>query len=314
MVINLQDIERAANRIEGLVHHTPLMGSATLSKMVGVEVRFKPENLQKTGSFKIRGASNKVAHMLEAGTVRGVTTPSSGNHGQAVALAASRAGLPAVIVMPEDASPNKVEAARGYGAEVVFAGHTTPERAAVASTIAAERGYEFIHSYNDPDIMAGQGTLGLELAHDWPDVEYVLVPIGGGGLLSGVSTAVKSLCPSAKVIGVEPEHSNSMYVSRQAGQVTALPSTDTIADGLRSLAPGDLTFAQVQAFVDDIVLVSEEAIMDAIRFMLFRSKLVVEPSGAVGVAALLSGVFKPDARTAVVLSGGNISPKLVKEL
>jgi len=314
-MITLQDIRAARERVAGIINRTYLDHSATFSRLCGNQVFLKPENLQKTGAFKIRGAANHILQLDPQRARGGVITPSSGNHGQAVAYAASRAGFPAVVVVPEDASPAKVAAIRGYGAEVIFCGTTSLERIEKARELARERGMAFVHSFDDPWVMAGQGTIGLEILEDLPDVDAVLVPIGGGGLISGIATAIKESRPGVKVFGVEPAGSNSMYLSCRAGQVTELKGVNTLADGLRTSKPGELTFPVVQKYVDDILLVEEEEIKAALVTLLERGKLLAEPSGAVTVAALLAGKVPLQGKKVVaVISGGNVDLKLVARL
>lgn len=314
-MISLQDIREAEGRVAEVINRTCLDHSATFSRLSGNQVYLKPENLQKTGAFKIRGAANHVLQLDPRKARGGVITPSSGNHGQAVAYAASLAGYPAVVVVPEDASPAKVAAIKGYGAEVVFYGTTSLERIEKARELARERGMAFVHSFDDPWVMAGQGTIGLEILEDLPDVDAVLVPVGGGGLISGIATAIKESRPKVLVFGVEPAGSNSMYLSCRAGKATELKGVNTIADGLRTSRPGELTFPVVQKYVDDILLVSEEEIKTALVTLLERGKLLAEPSGAVTVAALLAGkVPLQGKKVAVVISGGNVDLKLVAKL
>jgi threonine dehydratase len=277
-------------------------------------VRFKAENLQKTGSFKVRGATNRVALAAEAGA-RGVVTASSGNHAQAVAYAARRHGLAAHVVVPEDANPAKLEAVRAFGATVEFCGTTSRERLARAQALAAEQGLVFVPPYDDPDVMAGQGTIGLEILEAWPEVEVVVVPVGGGGLIAGIASAVKALRPSVRVVGVEPAGAASSYLSRQAGRRIELPAGLSIADGLRSVAPGELTFPIIQEAVDDLVTVTDEQIRAALWTLLSRLKVLVEPSGACAAAWVLDP-SRPLAgrRAAVVLSGGNVDAATLARL
>lgn len=302
------EVRAAARRLAGVAIRTPLLPAAWLSEELGTDVRLKCENLQRVGAFKMRGAYNALASMPEAERRRGVITASSGNHGQALALAARMFGVPAVIVMPETAPPVKVAGVRGYGAEVVFAGTTSPERFRKAHELMEERGLVMVPPFDDPRIVAGQGTVGLEILEDWPEVENVLVPVGGGGLLAGVAAWVKREKPACRVIGVEPELSPCMHDSLAAGQPTTVNVRASVADGLLPVRPGELTFAHARELVDDVVLVDEDAIVHATRELLLRSKIVVEFSGAVGVAALRAHRFQASGPTAVVLSGGNLDP------
>jgi threonine dehydratase len=307
-LVSPAEIEDAARSLRGIVIRTPLLPAPWLEEVVGAEVRLKCENLQRGGAFKIRGAYTMLSRLPDLVRRRGVITYSSGNHAQAVALAARLFGLPAVVVMPTTAPAVKVEGARRLGAEVVFEGTTSIERKVRAEALAAERGLAIIPPFDHPDIIAGQGTVGLEILEDWPDVDAVLVPVGGGGLLSGVAAWVKRARPSCVVVGVEPEAADAMRRSIRAGGPVTIEPRPTIADGLMPVRPGDLTFEHARALVDDFVTVEEEAIAEATARLLEQARLVVEPSGAATVAALLSGRFQPRGRRiAVVLSGGNLS-------
>lgn len=307
--LTLDRIRAAAARLDGVAHHTPLLTSSTLSQHCATKVLLKAEPLQRSGSFKFRGAYNRLSLLSPAGREAGVVAFSSGNHGAAVSLAAKLLGIPAVIVVPADGSAAKLAAIEGYGAQLRRYDPATESREEVAAVIAAERGLTLVPPFDDYDIMAGQGTAGLELAEDEPELERVLIPVGGGGLAAGVATAVKALIPGASVIGVEPARADDTSRSLAAGQRFSIPEPDTIADGLRARQPGELTFAINSRLLDDVVTVTEEAIVDAMRFCFTRLKLVVEPSGAVALAALLSAVTGATGRTAVVLSGGNIAPE-----
>jgi len=313
-LVNPEQVRAAARRLAGVAVRTPLLPAPWLSEEVGAEIRLKCENLQRAGAFKIRGAYNAIATLLDEERRRGVVTASSGNHAQAVALAARMFGVPAVVVMPTTAPPVKVEGARGFGAEVVFAGTTSPERFRKAHELVEQRGLVMIPPFDDPRIVAGQGTVGLEVLEDWPEVESVLVPIGGGGLLAGIAAYVKREKPGCRVIGVEPENSACMRRSLDAGQPTTIELRPTVADGLMPVRPGDLSVAHCRELVDDVVVVDEDAIVHATRALLTRSKIVVEFSGAVGVAALRSGRFRPTGPTAIVLSGGNLDPGRIAAL
>jgi threonine dehydratase len=293
------------------------MASQSLSSIAGADIRFKPENLQITGSFKIRGAFNKVATVVHAQPdVRAVVTASSGNHGQAVAWAARHFGVKAHIVVPTTAPAIKVAAARAFGASVEFCGTRSQERLERALEIAHANNSVFIPPYDDPAIMSGQGTIGLEILDEWPDVELVVVPIGGGGLISGIATAIKETQPQVRIIGVEPAGAAKAWQSRRRGERVVLPKTDSIADGLITLSLGHLTYPIIEQYVDDLVTVSDEEIKEAFWLLLTRAKLVVEPSGAVTAAALLSHrvALKPQQRVVAVLSGGNVDPSVVSGL
>lgn len=312
--MTLDEIRAAAERIRGVALHTPLLRWDDRTWL-------KPESLQPMGAFKMRGAYNKLASLTDAERSSGVITYSSGNHGQAVARAARLLGAPAVIVMPADAPPIKVEGVRRDGAEVVWC--ETPssdEREEIALQLAAERGYTVIPPYDDREVIAGQGTAGLEIAEDLPGVTSVLVPTSGGGLLAGVAAAIARLAPAARIIGVEPELAADAAESLRRGEVVRWSSeltARTMADGLRTTSLGQLPFEHLRRFVDEIVTVSEDELTDAMRQLAARARLVIEPSGAAAMAAHLSGrVTQPaddDARV-VILSGGNVDPKRFAEI
>lgn len=314
-LVTLADIEAAAERIRGVPVPTPLLASPELSERVGGEVRLKCESLQRTGSFKARGATNFVSRLSREDLSRGVITYSSGNHAQATALAAKLNGVRAVVVMPTTAPGVKVRGAEALGAEVTFEGTTSEERKARAEEIASREGLTMVPPFDHPHIIAGQGTVGLETAREWPEMDTFVVPIGGGGLASGTSAAIRGLVPEARIVGVEPEGAASMKAALEAGRPLTLESIDTIADGLAPVRAGDLTFRHVREYVDEVVAVGDEAILEATRFLLARQKLVVEYSGAAAVAALLSGAVPAEGRkVAVVLSGGNLDPAILAEL
>lgn len=308
-------IEDAHRVLAGVALRTPLLLSHWLSDAVGVEVRLKCENLQRAGAFKVRGAYTAVARLSDADRARGVIAYSSGNHAQGVALAARLFGIRAVVVMPTTSPDVKREGARRLGAEVILEGTTSVERQARAEAIAAEQGLTIIPAFDDINIITGQGTTAIEILDDWPDVGVIVVPIGGGGLISGIAAYVKQTRPDIRVIGVEPESADAMRQSLAAGAPVTIPAGRTIADGLMPVRPGDLTFAHAREYVDDIVCVDDAAILNATRRLLRESKLVVEFSGAATVAALLSGAFDPrGSQVAAVLSGGNIDPVRALEL
>lgn len=316
-MLTLADVKAAAARLAGKTHHTPLLYSRTLSKLAGNEIYLKCENLQKTGSFKARGAINAVAQLSMEAKAGGVVTGSSGNHGQALAYAAREFGVKAVVVMPEDASLAKRQACEAYGGTVLLCGITAEARLAKAAELVAKGGYTLVHPFDDPHIIAGQGTLSLEVLADLPDLDCIVAPVGGGGLLGGVSLATKESRPRVQVIGVEPAVSPRLRHAWQAGAVTELSDDawqPSIADGLRARRPGELPFALSRAYVDDLVTVSESEIAAAMRLILERVKLVVEPSGAVSVAAAINGRLGfTGKKVACVLSGGNVElAKLVK--
>ncbi len=307
MKVILDDIRAAADRLRPFIHETPLVASTTLSDLSGCELRLKAEYLQRAGSFKIRGALNKLLLLQPDQRERGVVAFSSGNHAQGVALGARLLGIAATIVMPADAPPAKIAATRGYGAEVVLYDRLREDREVIAAHIARERCLELVPPFDDPAIVAGQGTIGLEIVAQWPEVEAVLVPISGGGLISGIAIAVKSLRPDIRVIGVEPETADDARQSLQRGEIVRIGIPETVADGLRTPAVGRLPFAIMREWVDEVVTVEEDEIMRAVELILTRSKQVVEPSGAVTVAAALRQHPTILGRHVVaVTSGGNV--------
>jgi threonine dehydratase len=301
-------VQSAAERLAGVAHRTPVLESATLNaRCGGASILLKAEPFQRSGSFKFRGAYNRLSRLDPGQRASGVVAYSSGNHGGAVALAASILGISAVVVVPGNGSPAKLAAIEGYGAELRRYDPATEHREQIAAVVARERSLTVIPPFDDYDVMAGQGTVGVELADQAGPLDLVLVPIGGGGLAAGVATAVKALIPGAAVMGVEPAGADDTRQSLRAGHLVSMVP-DTIADGLRAWQPGDLTFAVNKRLLDDVVAVPEAAIVEAMAFCFARLKVVVEPSGAVPLAALLSGAVEPRPRTAVVLSGGNITP------
>ncbi len=316
-MVSLQDIHAAQSLLRGIAVRTPLfewMGVTAKRKLF-----LKLENLQPIGAFKLRGAYNKVASLSDDERRRGVISYSSGNHAQGVAYAARALGLKAIIVMPSNAPKNKSEATAALGAEIVTVGPGSEERRVRAEELAAEHGYVIVPPYNDEKIIAGQGTVGLEILEDMPDVETVLVPVGGGGLISGISAAIKLTNPAIKVIGVEPELAGDARASLQAGQVVSFPPeqvSQTLADGLRTQSVGEINFAHIRAYVDDIVYVKEAEIREAARALSANPKTVAEPSGAVSVAAFMfNSAELPRTRNNVaVISGGNIDPQFLAEL
>ncbi|HWQ13224.1 MAG TPA: threonine/serine dehydratase [Roseiflexaceae bacterium] len=313
--IAFADVLDARERLRGVAHLTPVATSRTLDALAGREVFLKCEQLQRGGAFKFRGAYNTISRLPEEARRRGVVAFSSGNHAQGVALAARLLGAPAVICMPSDAPAVKVAATRGYGAEVLFYDRMQDDREAFARTVAQERGLTLVPPYDHPHIMAGQGTWALELLEAVPDIDTLVVPIGGGGLIAGSAVAAHGLNPRIRVLGVEPEGADDTRRSLAAGKRVQIPPPATVADGLRVTVPGALTFPVVQEHVAEVLLVSDDAILEAVRFALLRLKLVVEPSGAAGLAALLAGHLPPGARrVGVVLCGGNIDPPLLARL
>jgi len=312
-VIGLADVRAAAERLKGVAHRTPVLRSSTLDERTGARVFLKAEGFQRTGSFKFRGAHNRISS-LPTGTA-GVATFSSGNHAQAVALAARLAGLPAVVVMPEDAPPEKLEATRGYGAEVIVYDRYRGDREALGRRVAEERGLVLVPPYDDPLVMAGQGTAGLELVEDAGGLDLLVVPVSGGGLIAGCATAATALSPGVRVIGVEPQGGDDTRRSLQAGERVRIEVPRTIADGLQVSIPGELTFEVNRRLVDEVVTVTDQEIVRTMALLFGRLKVVVEPSGAAGLAALLAGRIPGRGhRVGVILSGGNVSPARFAEL
>ncbi|MET9830728.1 threo-3-hydroxy-L-aspartate ammonia-lyase [Streptomyces sp. NPDC006385] len=313
--ITLDDVRDAAARLKGVAHRTPVLRSRTLDELVGAEVFLKCENFQRVGAFKFRGAYNAASRLDPEQLARGIAAYSSGNHAQAVALAARELGTSAVIVMPEDAPPSKRDATLGYGAEIVTYDRYSGDRVAIGEALAAERGLALIPPYEHPHVMAGQGTAALELLEEVGELEQLVVPVGGGGLIAGSATAVKGLRPGARVTGVEPEAGDDTKRSLEAGRRVSIPVPRTIADGQALPTPGELTFSVNRRLVDEIALVGDDEIRDAMRFAFERLKIVVEPSGATPLAALLTGRAGPlPRRVGVIISGGNVDAGRFAEL
>ncbi len=305
-LVTIDDLEAAAKVLAPVAVRTPLLPADAISEQVGAPVWIKPEVLQRGGAFKFRGAYNFLSRMDPELRKRGVIAPSSGNHAQAVALAAKLFGVPATVVMPTTVTAAKRGGAERLGARVVLAGRTTADRMSKAEELVKQDGSTLVPPYDHPTIIAGQGTVGLEIAADLPDVEAVLVPVGGGGFSAGVSAAIKLRLPNARVIGVEPTGAPKLSRARAAGRPVKLEHTGGLADGLLAVEVGQLTFAHHERYVDDVVLVDDAALCRAMRLLLDRMKLVVEPSGAITVAALLEKKFTPRGPTVAILSGGNI--------
>ena len=303
---DFQDVRDAARRIAPYIHHTPILTCQTLDRMSGAELYFKPENLQKVGAFKARGACNAVFALTAEQAARGVATHSSGNHGQALAYAARLRGIPATVVMPEDAPPVKVAAVRGYGATIVWAGTQPLDRERTLETVRQDTGATFIHPSNNFYVIAGQGTAALELLQDTPDLDVVLTPVGGGGLLAGTALAVSGTAPGTRTLAAEPETVDDAARSLHDGRIYPPTGGETVADGLRTFL-GDINFPIIRQHVTDILTVSERGIVDAMRRVWERMKIVIEPSSAVPVAALFEhpDVFRGQ-RVGIVLSGGNV--------
>jgi threonine dehydratase len=310
-LVTLEDIRAAARRVAPIARVTPLID---VSPAAGRALFLKCESLQPGGAFKIRGAYNMVAQLTDEQRHRGVITYSSGNHGQAMALAARELGAPAVVVMPKTAPSIKVEGARGFGAEVIFEGTTSVDRRLRAEREAEARGLTMVPPFDHEWIIAGQGTAGLEILDQCRDVASVVVPIGGGGLIAGVAAAIKLTRPSVQIIGVEPEGAAAMKASVEAGHPVTLDRTETIADGLMPVRPGDLTFAHVAQFVDRIVTVTDLQIADAVLWLFANAKIVVEPSGAASVAAALTMRPRPAWPAVAIVSGGNMGLERLEEL
>ena len=305
---SFKDVQEAARRIRPYVHRTPVLTSRTLNRMTGAELFFKSENLQRVGAFKARGACNAVFSLAEEEAQRGVATHSSGNHGAALAYAAGLRGIPAIVVMPDNAPPVKRAAVEGYGAQIVTSGSRPFDREHKLEEVMRETGATFVHPSNDPRVIAGQGTAALELLEheDVPDLDVVMVPVGGGGLLAGTALAVAGRSPQTRTIAAEPEMADDAYRSFRDGRIYPSENPQTIADGLRTFL-GDVNFPIIREHVTDIVTVSERGIVDAMRLVWERIKIVVEPSAAVPVAALFEGKFDPRGlRIGIILSGGNV--------
>ena len=308
-------IQEAAARIANHIHHTPVMTSRAFNEAAGKQVFFKCENLQRVGAFKIRGATNRILLLSEAEKQRGVIAVSSGNHAQAVALAAREAGVRAVVAIPADAPKMKVAATRGYGADIRFFDRQSDDREAFGRDIAEREGLVMVPPYDDYLVMAGQGTCGLELLEEVPGLDCILTPCSGGGLFAGVSVAARAMNPRLRCFAVEPETANDTKQSLAKGERVRIPPPATIADGLRVQSPGVLTFPITQQNVADVLTVSDEEIVETLRFILFRMKMVVEPSGAAAAAAVFFRKLPPDAeRVGVVISGGNIDSDALARL
>jgi threo-3-hydroxy-L-aspartate ammonia-lyase len=304
--IDLADIRAAAARIAPWIHRTPLLASRSLSERLGVEVRLKCENLQRAGSFKIRGAMNALLQLTDEQRPRGVVAFSSGNHAQGVALAARLLGIPATIVMPENSVASKVAATEAYGAKVVQGGVTSATRDTVAREIAEKTGAAVIPPFDHERIIAGAGTVGLEIVEEWPDVTTIVTPLGGGGLLSGVALAATSVNAGIDVYGVEPAAGNDGEQSFRSGSIVTIDPPNTIADGARTLAIGTRNFEIIRERVKDVVSVDDAVLLETLKWAMYRTKLVIEPTGALGIAALAAGKIKPRGPVAIVVSGDNL--------
>lgn len=315
LAITIDDVRAAAERLQGVAHRTPVMRGSSFDAEAGARVWLKCEQFQRAGAFKFRGAYNKIASLADDERKRGVIAFSSGNHAQAVALCGKLFGIPTVICMPTDAPSVKVAATAAYGAEIVRYDRMTQDREVVAREISEARGLILVPPYNDPFIIAGQGTTALELLDDQPDLDVIAAPVGGGGLISGVSIAAHGIRPTIHVVGVETEAANHAYLSKRSGERVTIAPPDTIADGIRTAALGELTWPIVRETVDDVVLVSEAEVMAAMRFLLLRLKILAEPTGAVAVAAALTGKLnRYGERIGVIISGGNVAPETLCEI
>ena len=311
---DLSKIRDAYQRIQGVIHRTPVHTCSQLSDLAGSDIYFKCENFQKVGAFKFRGASNVVLSLSDAQAASGVVTHSSGNHAQALALAASQRGIPAHIVMPSNAPQVKKDAVAGYGARVILCEPTLDARESTAAEVVAETGAAFIHPYNHSGIIAGQATVALELLDQVADLDVIIAPVGGGGLLSGIAIAAKSINPAIRIVGAEPAGADDAFRSKESGEFIAQTSPDTIADGLLT-SLGDLTWPVVRDLVDEIVVVDDVQIARGMKLMMERAKLLIEPSGATSFAAAVKMDFaSPETRVACVISGGNINLSRISEL
>jgi len=316
LTLTREDFERAREKVSPHVYHTPLLTSRSLSEASGFDIRLKAELFQRGGSYKVRGPTNKIARLTDEQRARGVICSSAGNHSQGVAIAARQYGVSAVVVMAENATPSKIAATEGYGAEVVLHGTIWDEANEKALELVAERGLTYIHPFDDPDLIAGQGTVGLEILDDFPEAELVIVPIGGGGLISGVSMAVKSIKSDIRVVGVESSGAPAMKLSVEAGHPITLDQVDCIIDGLRVKRVGTNTCSVVSRFVDEIVTLPDAQIFEAVLWLMARAKLVAEGAAAAPVGALLQGLIEapPGTKVVVVLSGGNLDVEQLRGL
>ncbi|MEW5721308.1 MAG: threo-3-hydroxy-L-aspartate ammonia-lyase [Chloroflexota bacterium] len=310
--VTFADVRAAAERLRGIANRTPVLTSRTFNALTGREVFFKCENFQRGGAFKFRGAYNRLVQFTADEKRRGIVAFSSGNHAQGAALAAKLLSVPATIVMPDDAPRVKLEATRGYGAEIITYDRQTGNREAIARQLAEERGVTLVPPFNDPRIIAGQGTAALELLEEVPDLDALVSPIGGGGLISGCAIAAKGMRPQIQVFGVEAVGADDAKQSLQRGEIVHIDPPTTIADGIRTQAVGTLTFPIMRTLLSDIVLVNDDEILDAVRFALTRMRIVIEPTGAVPIAAVMQNRIPASARrVGIIVSGGNISDELI---
>jgi threonine dehydratase len=308
-VPTFDDVAAAAERIAGVAHRTPVLTSRTFDSRTGARVFFKAENLQRAGAFKFRGACNAIANLSPAARERGVLTYSSGNHGQSLAYAGQLQSVPVTVLMPQDAPAMKIAATRGYGAEVVHFDRYKDDRDALGAKLAAERGLTLIPPYDHPDVIAGQGTAALELIEEVGDLDVLLAPLGGGGLVGGCALAAKQRSPECRVVGVEPEAGNDGQRSFRSGAIVRIPTPKSIADGALTTHLGEHNFPIIRTLVDDVVTVPDEALVEMLRFFAERMKIVVEPTGCLAAAAVLRGIYPCEGkRVGVVISGGNVDP------
>lgn len=314
-MLSFPDIERAYKVLQPVVHKTPLLSSRTFNEMTGNEVYFKAENFQRIGAFKFRGAYNKIASLSEQERKRGVISHSSGNHAQGVALASKLFGIKAVVVMPHNSVVSKVEATKGYGAEVVFCEDSTDDRERLTDQLIRQHGYTLIHPYQDETLIAGQGTVALEIGQELKSLDYLFVPIGGGGLISGCAVAAKHFFPNIKVIGVETEPANDCYQSFREKRIVKITSAKTIADGMRTLSVGTVNFDIIMKYVDDVITITDDDIYPMMKFFFERMKIVVEPTGAVAPAAVMKNALNLHGKkTCAVISGGNVDANLFRHI
>jgi threo-3-hydroxy-L-aspartate ammonia-lyase len=314
-MINIESIQTAYKILQTVVHKTPLLSSRTFNEMTDNEVYFKAENFQRIGAFKFRGAYNKIASLTEAERKSGVIAHSSGNHGQGVALASKIFGVKSTIVMPHNSVKSKVDATKGYGADVIFCGLSTDDREKTTQELIDKHSYTLIHPYDDEKLIAGQGTVGLEIFQEVKELDYLFVPIGGGGLISGCAIAAKHYCPSTKVIGVETEGANDCYQSFRAKRLIKLSSVNTIADGMRTLSIGKRNFEIIMKYVDDVITIKDEDIYSMMRFFFERMKILVEPTGAVAPTAIMENILGLQGKkVCAVISGGNVDMTFFKQL
>jgi threonine dehydratase len=315
MTVKLEDVKKAYDTLNGSVKRTALDECSILEEMTGNKVYLKLENLQKTGSFKVRGALNKISNLTDEEKSKGVIASSAGNHAQGVALGAKAMGIKATIVMPKNAPLAKISATRGYGADVILHGPVYDDAYAKACEIQKETGATFVHPFDDKHVIAGQGTIGLEILEDLEDVDAIVVPIGGGGLLAGVAVAVKSINPSIKIIGVEASNAASMKAAIQKGYVHEINTKSTIADGIAVRKAGEITYELIKEYVDEIVTVTESEIAQAILFMIEKNRVVTEGAGAASLAAIISGKIKMTGKKIVsIISGGNIDVNFMERI